>query len=198
MRKEARMYKRLKKCQGHTIPRCYGLFEGEIGERRASCLVLQYCGVPYDGDMMEASWTFKFGIVDCLLDIHTNGVQHNDIAECNIVVRENGLPCIIDFDCAIELRCDLSMNIIFHDVKPRLSEFGCKELHDVGCTLSVWKPNTVHYMTFNIDAKWADTPELLATQAPEGAPLEEALRHARWTIERRRKFLAWRDSLPYD
>lgn len=59
MRKEARIYKRLEKCQGDTVPRCYGLFEGMLGERKVSCLVLEYCGSPFDGDLEESSWNFK-------------------------------------------------------------------------------------------------------------------------------------------
>lgn len=84
----------------------------------------------------------RFDFIMCVMDIHTNGVQHNDIAERNVVVRADGRPCLIDFDCASEHRCDCKATIELHAKEPPIWEVGCKELHHVGHMLVVWKPST--------------------------------------------------------
>lgn len=59
IRREARIYRRLLKCQGETIPHCYGLFEGQFCGRPAACLVLEDCGKQLEEELDVTSWTFK-------------------------------------------------------------------------------------------------------------------------------------------
>ncbi|KAH9939455.1 hypothetical protein B0H21DRAFT_757004 [Amylocystis lapponica] len=187
MRREARTYKRLEKCQGNSIP-------------QFSCLVLEYCGVPFEGTLLHASWTFKFHLMACLLDIHDNGSQHNDITERSVVVRPDGRPCIVDLHWASEhiCTCDRPTDINFHDVVPSIRDFVCTEIHDVADMMLLWRRRIVLYLTSRVDSKWAETPELLATQAPKGVSYDRALIVARHVVDEHRKRLAFRASLPFE
>jgi len=196
LREEAEIYHRLTNCQGSTIPRCYGLFEGKLGKKSVSCLVLEYCGERLETLLSEMGWNFKFDVLDCLMDIHNEGVQHNDFAERNVVVRDGKRPFIVDFELAIAHDCGMCMEIVFHDPEPCLADFGCRELHSAANKMLVWEFRTLEFLGMYVDVKWASTPEDLAKMAPKGTPEGMAMYHARSAIQRRRDMLKWRAKLP--
>ncbi|KAH9941917.1 hypothetical protein B0H21DRAFT_543011 [Amylocystis lapponica] len=196
LRTEARMYQKLYNCQGDYVPVCFGLYEGMLGERAVSCLVLQYCGVPMGGTLLEASWHFKYEVMECLKHVHSQGVQHNDLDERNIVVHKKGLPLLIDFDHAMDHQCPSKLKIKFHEVEPPLGHFGCKEVHIAGKMMAIWIPRLIEYMGVHVDIKVAGTPEELAKQTPYPTPEDEALRRARIALAEYGNHLYWRSTLP--
>ncbi|GBE89759.1 hypothetical protein SCP_1700840 [Sparassis crispa] len=173
---EARIYDKLRALQGRVIPRCLGLYEGELEDGLAACLLLEYCGAELVKILCFRARERQ--VLDSLQEIHRHGVQHNDVRECNIVVSEGGRPIIIDFDVAQEHDCKLQMDIKFDQVKPDVYEFGCHELHRAAVSADAWLPRVIPYLWYHVPIEFAESPELLATQAPKDMPPDDALKQA--------------------
>jgi len=57
---EAMVYCRdLQSCQGEVVPLFYGLYEGNIGGRPLTCILLEDCGDPCDDDLKNLDMSIK-------------------------------------------------------------------------------------------------------------------------------------------
>lgn len=96
IRREYRVYRRLDGIRG--IPRCYGLKDGKR-------LLLEFV----DGRSLRESyrelpnWDAYFAaLLDIILAAHRVGVAHADLKrKDNILVTNDGLPCLVDFGTAV-------------------------------------------------------------------------------------------------
>ncbi|GBE89721.1 hypothetical protein SCP_1700450 [Sparassis crispa] len=182
LRNEVDMYWRIAELQGDVVPRCFGLFEGELEDGPSACLVLQDCGERLYKEFFATSWTFRYDLIIAMSKIHNAGVAHRDFAPRNIVVSNDNKPFIIDFDRAKKHDCYAATDIIFNTPEPREMRDQCQELWLACKSVDVWKPRSLRYMGYFVPLEYADTPEMLATRAPEGTPEEEALKQARLSI----------------
>lgn len=81
--------------------------------------------------------------MDAFDQIHRAGVEHDDIAERNILVNEQGRVSVIDFEEAFEMECMRCRPIPeLGDLCPNVAKFGCQELWNLGASLCLWKPRT--------------------------------------------------------
>jgi predicted Ser/Thr protein kinase len=109
--REYEAYQRMEGLQG--VPRCHGLVAGRY-------LVLEFVhGKPY----REASWVDRdhwfTEFLAVLRSFHARGVSHGDLkSKSNIMVTDDGRPCVIDFGTAFLLRPG------FHPLNNRLFEHG--------------------------------------------------------------------------
>ncbi|GBE89702.1 hypothetical protein SCP_1700260 [Sparassis crispa] len=177
---EFSMYDKLQDLQGRLIPQCFGLYEGEMDDGRAACLLLEYCGEELTRKLRYTSWDFRRQVLDSLLEIHRRGVVHNDVRERNIVINKEGRPIIVDFDISDSKNhdCPVKLPIQFDVPEPDRFHFGCDELHWAGQLADVWLPTTFLFLGRRVPIKYTDSPELLAKVAPSGTSPEEALERA--------------------
>jgi len=109
--REHEAYRRLQGVAG--VPRCFGLVAGRY-------LVLEFVrGTPYRKAAWEdrERWFAEFLAV--LRAIHARGVSHGDLkSKGNIMVTEDGKPCVIDFGTAFVRKSG------FHPVNNWMFEHG--------------------------------------------------------------------------
>ncbi|KAH9940256.1 hypothetical protein B0H21DRAFT_582377 [Amylocystis lapponica] len=177
LRHEATIYReRLKELGGRVVPNFYGLYEGEMeDEELTGCLVTQYCGehagVPFYGLSLEK----KVLLVGAVARLHDDGVRHGDFRESNVVFTPDGIPCIIDFDCAEVHTCESTMPIVFHRPQPDPEEFGCDELFSACNSTGAWTPCHIKYLHVYRPIEYVESAEKLASLAPENVDRELAL-----------------------
>ncbi|KAF9808873.1 hypothetical protein IEO21_07711 [Rhodonia placenta] len=151
---ELLFYEKLEDLQGHVIPRCFGLFEGEIDRERVQCLVLEYCGEPVV-DFRTTSWQFREKLVDIVHELHTRGIHHGGLHKENILccyrlgpeARADGKytidPVLINFGNAfLKYKCDAMRNnekIQLCVEEPEVM-IGCQHLLRFARTISAWCP----------------------------------------------------------
>ena len=100
MRKEARVYDRLRELQGAEIPRL--LFEGPMLQWYFHGLATSYAGrCVQEVDPKELTSDFASEALAALDKVHALGVVHGDVALRNLLVGEDGHPVIIDFGMAL-------------------------------------------------------------------------------------------------
>ncbi|KAI9007777.1 hypothetical protein DFJ74DRAFT_374601 [Hyaloraphidium curvatum] len=96
LRREELAYRRLEAIQGEFVPRL--LWYGEIVERMADALAMEYVGHPVELVTPELAASAKYA----LKAVHKCGVLHGDIALRNLVVRvADGRVFFVDFGMAI-------------------------------------------------------------------------------------------------
>ena len=160
---------------------------------------------------------FRLAIYNAFVTIHKAGVQHDDLAERNIVVRPNGdgyTPTIIDFERACKHTCRVKKDTIQpYTKRPPECEHGCHELYLVAREASIWIPGKYLFIKYAIQNTHTLMPflegtcvfyrryvdEIALTDAqlmleryppPEDVPMESARVRAEEIIER---FKEWRD-----
>ena len=100
MRKEARVYDRLRELQGAEIPRL--LFEGPMVQWYFHGLATSYAGRCVQlVDPKELRSDFASEALAALDKVHALGVVHGDVALRNLLVGEDGHPVIIDCGMAL-------------------------------------------------------------------------------------------------
>ncbi|GBE89710.1 hypothetical protein SCP_1700340 [Sparassis crispa] len=184
-----------KDLQGIAIPRYVGLFQGEMEDGRCACLVREYCGERLRKPLCGTKWDFRGEVVNLLRQIHDKGVEHGNFSEENIVIDVEGRPFLIDFSEAEKHECEATMPITIDDIQPMLKDFGCRELFNAAVLAEVWLPGKILFMGFYVPTQFAQSPEMLATCAPEGVSPDEALKAGqeyydmfRSTFEKRRRY----------
>ena len=108
MRREHRIYQRLEGLDG--VPRCHGLIDG-------SYLVLDFV----DGETfrsaqhrLTADDAFFERLSRLIAALHARGVAHTDLKrKDNLLVRPDGMPCLIDFGAAMVRRKGLLSRALF-------------------------------------------------------------------------------------
>ncbi|KAG6874895.1 hypothetical protein C0992_006065 [Termitomyces sp. T32_za158] len=112
LRHEFNVYSRLMSANARGIPHAFGLFE-DI-ETEALMLILEHagstlweCRLPDKSKRLHftISLSEKSAYLDALESIHEAGVRHRDLRLENLTIKNNGAPCIIDFDRA-EMEAD--------------------------------------------------------------------------------------------
>ncbi|KAL6301407.1 kinase-like domain-containing protein [Sparassis latifolia] len=184
LRQEGQIYYQLRMLQGLVIPACYGLFEGELEDGPSACLVTEYCGVPMEKYLNYMDLKFRYRVIKGLIAIHGRCVRHGDFRESNIMVDKDQRPWIIDFDRATKHDCHCTKVIPLNVPTPYRDEFGCDEIWFACDSANVWIPNTAQYLGGYVAVKYLESPELLASLAPEDVPKAKALEEARLTIQR--------------
>lgn len=85
----------------------------------------------------------RLKVMDAFDQIHQVGVQHDDIAERNVLVNEEGRVFIIDFEHSFPSKCKRRVPIPgLGDLGIERSKLLCNELWDLGWSLRMWKPRT--------------------------------------------------------
>lgn len=81
--------------------------------------------------------------MDAFDQIHQAGVEHDDVAERNVLVNEQGRVSVIDFEEAFPVRCSRRVPIPgLGDLGPLKHKLLCDELWDLGWSLRMWKSRT--------------------------------------------------------
>ncbi|TDL24735.1 hypothetical protein BD410DRAFT_850962 [Rickenella mellea] len=137
---EAKYYEtQAKALQGKTVPLFYGIYSATIEHQLITGLVLEYCGEPMETSLEEASEIFSFEVAKLLMALHSASLQHNDITEGNIVVKD-GVPRLIDLGTATLHDCKRTKPIKLDEERPSMLEFGCRELHNFASQQGIWEP----------------------------------------------------------
>ncbi|KAH9921821.1 uncharacterized protein B0H18DRAFT_1020355 [Fomitopsis serialis] len=153
---EKEVYDVLEELQGDIIPRCYGLFEGELGGELATCLVLEEFGEPLTRDKSaHEDETFRIYLMSAILELHRRGIQHNDLVPGNIRKKSDGSAGIIDFEAAVMIHhcpvadahaVDSAATFEFGKLALREVELPCKELWETASHIAaIWKPSTTGF-----------------------------------------------------
>lgn len=80
--------------------------------------------------------------------IHQAGVEHDDVAERNVLVNEQGRVSVIDFEHAFPTRCWRRVPIpALGDLGPDRNRLLCDELWNLGWSMRMWKPRTCLILT---------------------------------------------------
>jgi len=157
-----------------------------------ACLVTGYCARRLPVPVYGMSWEYRVSLIDAVIQLHSAGVQHNELIGGSILVDDNGRPIIVDFDLATIHECEQEMDVIFDDVEPDKDDFGCDEVHNICNLVRAWKPGHIRYLkTYRpliLD------PEVLANKAPDWVSPEVALVEARRAISDYEKYLERRDA----
>ncbi|KAH9916870.1 uncharacterized protein B0H18DRAFT_1137879 [Fomitopsis serialis] len=135
---EKQVYDALEELQGNIIPRCYGLFEGELGGELATCLVLEDFGEPLTRNKSAHE------------DEAFRGVQHKDLRPGNFRKKSDGGAGIIDFETAV---MNHNCPVVHVENSAAVFEFGklaleepdvdCRELWETACRVAaIWKPSS--------------------------------------------------------
>lgn len=73
--------------------------------------------------------------------LHKFGLQHNDLAERNVVIHPSGEPFFVDLGSARPHKCECKMKVVFGATEPAEMDFGCKEMFNFFLTeIGIWKP----------------------------------------------------------
>ncbi|GBE89713.1 hypothetical protein BKA93DRAFT_809120 [Sparassis latifolia] len=196
---EVEIYQHLHDLQGGVIPYCLGLFQGEMEDGQAGCLITKYCGKPVDVELAFMNWTFKMETIKALSAIHAKGVKHNDFSERNILVGKDRRPIIIDFDCAQKEECKVTDDVHFHTEEPLPEVFGCQELFSAAKLADAWTPRVIPFLRGYSPVKYAESVETLMSAAPDVVPRDVARFHAEYAMERYKKALSKREACePYE
>ncbi|KDQ52206.1 hypothetical protein JAAARDRAFT_198388 [Jaapia argillacea MUCL 33604] len=161
--KEGKFYEnQLSGLQGDAVPRCFGLFEGELGLEAITVLLLEDCGtammVPfYNAEIMMA---LKRKIVEKLDKIHQAGVAHLDISPSNVVIKD-GEPFWIDFEHAVRHICPRRRPITPGEFNPGVGEFSCAEMYELVGSLGFWKSTRVNFHGRGLMLQAVDSPQAL-------------------------------------
>ncbi|KIK70565.1 hypothetical protein GYMLUDRAFT_972691 [Collybiopsis luxurians FD-317 M1] len=127
LEKEYEMYEtKLKRLQGHVVPRCYGLFKGinSNGEGMA-CLLLEYC----IGSPTFALEDRNRLIMLAVCKLHNAGVLHGSLGDGRHIVYTNSQVRLVDFTHAIENhRCVGAIPMLTSSTGEKASRNGCPEL----------------------------------------------------------------------
>ncbi|KAH9919570.1 uncharacterized protein B0H18DRAFT_1027744 [Fomitopsis serialis] len=153
---EKQVYAALEELQGDIIPRCYGLFEGELGGELATCLVLEYFGEPLTRNKSaHEDEAFRIYLMSAVLEFHRRGVRHNDLKPGHIRKKSDGSAGIIDFEAAVmNHHCpvvdadvvDSAATFEFGKLALREVELPCKELWETASHIAaIWKPSTTGF-----------------------------------------------------
>lgn len=132
LQREYQAYLRMEGLQG--VPKCFGMVAGRY-------LVLEFIhGTPY----REASWTDRAlwfsEFLEVLRSFHARGVSHGDLkSKSNIMVTDDGKPCVIDFGTAFLLKPG------FHPLNNRLFEHGRR------MDINAWVKHKYHGRYENIE-----------------------------------------------
>jgi len=130
--REYQAYRRMEGLQG--VPGCFGLVDGRY-------LVLEFIhGTPY----REARWADRDRwfreFLAVLRSFHERGVSHGDLkSKSNILVTDDGKPCVIDFGTAFLLKPG------FHPLNNRLFEHGRR------MDINAWVKHKYHGRYENIE-----------------------------------------------
>lgn len=181
LRHEVSMYKNeLKELQGMILPGFLGYYEAEMeDEELTGCLVTDYCGDHPKVPLHGLPWDMKKEVIKTLMILHDAGVAHGDFADRNVVISEEGFPCLLDFGHATPHQCGRKMKITFHAPRPSKEEFGCDELYEACKSLAVWTLPEIKYLYRYCPLEYAADPEKLAREcAPKDMPYELALDEA--------------------
>ncbi|RPD55451.1 hypothetical protein L227DRAFT_579657 [Lentinus tigrinus ALCF2SS1-6] len=152
---EAAIYKKLGSSPpvGTRVPKCYGLFVGEIYDGKIAVLMLADCGEQLEVSMAHQPLTFRSQIIDHLLVLHQDaGVELGGFTEQNIVVKSNGRgeywPTIVGFGYAHQSHtCDkFDGKIALYTPLPEVEAIGCPELWDALKKLELYIPSTFQFM----------------------------------------------------
>lgn len=82
--------------------------------------------------------------MNAFAQIHKNGVCHDDVAEDNVLLNEDGRVVVIDFEEAVKVRCHRTEAIPgLGDLGPHKDKFRCNEIWDLGWAMQMWKPRTL-------------------------------------------------------
>ncbi|KAH9829389.1 uncharacterized protein C8Q71DRAFT_790886 [Rhodofomes roseus] len=189
---EARIYEdpRVLHLQGKEIPMFYGLFEARTPVQRCGdstdtthimCLVLEKCGSTIGADddkdaLLVQTPEFRLATARAYWTLHQCGIRKESPYELsklfrpsNILIREDGSPCIIDFARASKHICPCGVNI--HPAEKWYIVKGCDELGFICDYARIWPPRFA-YITNNdgdIVYQW----HYLRDQAAEDYDLEE-------------------------
>jgi len=183
LKHEAEIYHDLEELQGIYVPKCVGLFQGELEDGLSACLMTLYCGPTLDKDISYTSWDFRTRVVRALAEIHEYGVEHGDFRESNIVVGSDGKPYIIDFDRAKVHQCPRSIPIKPRGIEPAIADFDCKELWWACYNAEIWRPRKIRYLHQYWPVQNIGSVEELANFAPKGVSRQEALEKAVLAID---------------
>ncbi|TDL16460.1 hypothetical protein BD410DRAFT_901996 [Rickenella mellea] len=164
--KEAKYYEnQAKKLQGTVVPTFFGIYHATVNERVITCLVLEDCGSPMETWLHDASVEFCFQVAKLLMQLHDAGIQHNDISEVNIVIKDNK-PRLIDLSHATPHKCDRTEDIEPGKLRPDALKFACTELHDFASEHGIWEATDIFYYGAVIPKQFVTSAEDLLAMTP--------------------------------
>ncbi|TDL16553.1 hypothetical protein BD410DRAFT_901952 [Rickenella mellea] len=165
VRESALYEEHAKTLQGTVVPTFYGIYHGIVDERPITCLVLEDCGDPIETWLHDASVEFSFKVAQHLMKLHSVGLQHNNISETNIVVK-NGEPRLIDFSNATPHICGRKMEIVCGAPRPKVNAFACKELHNFASRQGIWEATDIFYYGAVVPKRYVTSAEYLLDLTP--------------------------------
>lgn len=89
-------------------------------------------------------------VIQALMYIHKNGVEHGDFSPGNMVVDNDENPTrvvIIDFDRARLHHCERKLDIHLYQFPPSWDKFNCRELYAIALELDIWTPSMSFLLT---------------------------------------------------
>ncbi|KAI0800076.1 hypothetical protein C8Q74DRAFT_1190409 [Fomes fomentarius] len=148
LREEAVIYNtKLLALQGKYVPLVHGFHVGRSTDGLSAVLVMDDCGNRMSESLRCQPLATRVHVVEALLAIHQAGIQHNDLAERNIVLSsrtgQQRIPFIVDFGDATEHVCPVDRNQVQLDhPAPNRIEFGCDEMWEVCEETDTWAIST--------------------------------------------------------
>lgn len=86
-------------------------------------------------------------VLNALIAVHKAGVAHGDVIQDNIVLKDDGTPMLIDFDCGEVHECTFIENSIkFHAPMPEAGDLGCYEIWQAAQEADVWPSCALHFL----------------------------------------------------
>ncbi|RDB17268.1 hypothetical protein Hypma_001952 [Hypsizygus marmoreus] len=144
--------------QGNIIPRYYGAFQAQLGDKPLTCLVIEYSGHPLSRYFAGCEKRFFWELMRKLNTLHRHGLKHGDFSERN-VVNKDGIPFIIDLESVEPHKCERQVLIKMGCARPNKGDVGCFEIQTFIGKLPIWRTEFCRIDNRLISMRSLQTPE---------------------------------------